>query len=84
MHNSRFAFHIYDTLGQKDVPLLTEIGTGTSKLLEPDVRTSPLVTFKVDVSLIPSEKEIVAKNNAENFVLRYLINVGISGKHGLL
>ena len=84
MHNSRFAYPINDTLGQKDVPLLTEIGTGTSKLLEPDVRTSSLVTIKVDVSLIPSEKEIVAKNKTEKFVLRYLINVGISSKHGLL
>ena len=69
MHNSRFAYPIYDTLGQKDVPLLTVIGTGTSKLLEPDVRTSPLVTIKVDVSFMPSEKEIVAKNKAEKFVL---------------
>lgn len=68
MHNSRFAYPIYDTLGQKHVPLLTEIGAETSKLLEPDVRTSPLVTIKVDVFLKPSDKEIVAKNKAEKFV----------------
>lgn len=61
MNNSRFAFPIYDTLGLKHVPLLTGIDIGTSKLLEPDVRTSPLVTIKVDVSLMPSEKEIVSK-----------------------
>ena len=47
-----------DTLKLKDVLLFTAIDTGTSGLLDPELRKLPLVTNKVAVSSMPSQKKI--------------------------
>ena len=46
-----------DSLKLKDV-LFTAIDTGTSGLLDPELRKLPLVTNKVAVSSMPSQKKI--------------------------